>query len=175
MLLSRIGLGGGVVGVMEQQVDRRLTDAEIYERHAADLVRFAASITGASESEDVVATALARLFPSAGWRSASNQEAYLYRAVLNAARSHLRSQSRRQRRERKVAFDRARDVNWQPVGPDISFALDALSPRQRAVVHLTYWEERTGAEIAERLGISEGSVRKHLARAKESLRRLIDG
>lgn len=122
-----------------------------------------------------MATVLARLFPSAGWRSASNQEAYLYRTVLNAARSQLRSQSRRRRRERKLALDRSRYTNRQAAGPDVSFALDALTSRQRAVVHLTYWEELAGAEIAERLGISEGSVRKHLARAKETLRSLIDG
>ncbi len=97
VLLSRIEVGGGVVGVMEQQVDRRLTDAEISDGYATDLVRFAASIVGASDSEDVVDTALARLLSSAGWRSARNQEAYLYRAVLNAGRSHLRSQSRQGR------------------------------------------------------------------------------
>ena len=36
-------------------------------------------------------------------------------------------------------------------------------------------EELTGPQVAERLGISEGSVRQHLARAKQTLRRLIGG
>lgn len=159
---------------MEQQVQRRLTDEEVYERHAADLVHFASSIVGSSEAEDVVATTLGQLFGSSAWRTARNQRSYLYRAVLNTARSHLRSQARREQRERKVAFERARHVDWETPGPDVSVALDALSSRQRAVVHLTYWEELTGAEVAERLGLSEGSVRKHLARAKQTLRRLID-
>ena len=99
----------------------------------------------------------------------------LYQAVLNASRSHLRSSFRRRRRERRAALERARSTDWDSAGPDLSSALDALSPRQRAVVHLTYWEELTGPEVAQRLGISEGSVRTHLARAKNVLRGLIDG
>lgn len=160
---------------MEQRVDRRLTDEEVYERHAVDLVRFASSVVGPSEAEDVVATAVIRLFRSPRWRSAENQVAYLYTTVSNACRSHLRSQKRRERRERTAAFERATDLDWHAPGPDVSFALDALSARQRAVVHLTFWEELTGPEVAERLGISEGSVRKHLGRAKDTMRRLIDG
>lgn len=153
---------------------RRLTDEEVYERHAVDLVRFASSVVGSSEAEDVVANTLVRLFRSSGWSAAENQTAYLYRAVLNACRSHLRTQIRRERREHKAAREQATGMDWESSTQDVSFALDALSPRQRAVVHLTFWEELAGADVAQRLGISEGSVRKHLARAKVTLKRLID-
>jgi DNA-directed RNA polymerase specialized sigma24 family protein len=38
-------------------------------------------------------------------------------------------------------------------------------------VYLTYWEDMTNQMTADYLGISAGSVRRHLARAKTHLRR----
>jgi RNA polymerase sigma-70 factor (ECF subfamily) len=51
----------------------------------------------------------------------------------------------------------------------------SLSARQRAVVFLTYWADLDGRGVAEMLGISEGSVRRHLHLARETLRRRLDG
>ena len=52
-------------------------------------------------------------------------------------------------------------------------ALAGLPLRQRAVVFLTYWADLTPAAVAVELGISEGSVRQHLARARRTLRRTL--
>jgi len=46
---------------------------------------------------------------------------------------------------------------------DVVRAVMELSPRQRAVVYLAYWEDMTPASTAAVLGIGEGSVRRHLA------------
>ncbi len=155
-------------------IDQRQRAERLYQQHAKALVAFAASIVGPSDAEDVVASVAGRIFSSPDLDRANNEQAYLYQAVRNAARSHLRSQGRRWRREQRTALDRAQSTDWSAPGPDLSLALDVLSPNQRSVVHLTYWEELTGAEVAERLGMSEGSVRKHLARAKDTLRGLIN-
>jgi RNA polymerase sigma factor (sigma-70 family) len=48
-----------------------------------------------------------------------------------------------------------------------------LSLRQRAVVVLAYWADLTPDDIADRLGISEGAVRRHLARARARLRAVL--
>jgi RNA polymerase sigma-70 factor (ECF subfamily) len=55
--------------------------------------------------------------------------------------------------------------------PEVLAAVRRLSVRQRAVIVLAYWEQLTVPEIAAHLGISEGSVRRHLARARSKLRR----
>ena len=55
--------------------------------------------------------------------------------------------------------------------PDVQQAVERLSVRQRAVVYLTYWEDMTNQMTADYLGISAGSVWRHLARAKTHLRR----
>jgi RNA polymerase sigma-70 factor (ECF subfamily) len=60
------------------------------------------------------------------------------------------------------------------VDVDVLAAVNKLSVQQRASVVLTYWEDLTPAQIASRLGISEGSVKRHLARARARLRELLD-
>lgn len=170
--LSRIELVGGVSAPVEPMVDVQYGVEELYRLYAGDLVRFAATVVGSADAEDVVAAVFSQALHRNAFFSAQNQRAYLYRAVLNACNSHGRSQSRRRHRERRV-LARPEALMVDGPGPDLSAALDSLSVKQRAVVHLTYWEDLDGAEVAKRLGISEGSVRKHLGRAKDKLRKLI--
>lgn len=151
----------------------RLDTEELYRRYADDLVRFAATIVGSAEAEDVVARVFSRAMRNDAFLKADNQRSYVYRSVANESKSYIRSRGRRHRRETKAYVERSKSIAWQSPDTDLSVALDALSVQQRAVVHLTYWEDLSGKEVATRLGISEGSVRKHLARAKEKLRELI--
>lgn len=57
---------------------------------------------------------------------------------------------------------------------DAERALAHLSPQQRAVAYLAYWYDQTPLQIAELLGVREGTVRKQRARAREHLRRILD-
>ena len=41
-------------------------------------------------------------------------------------------------------------------------------------MYLTYWEDLAPQTIANLLGVSEGTVRKQLARARDQLRRILD-
>jgi RNA polymerase sigma-70 factor (ECF subfamily) len=54
--------------------------------------------------------------------------------------------------------------------PDVVEAVLALSHQQRACVYLTYWNDFNAGQVAEWLHISEGSVKRHLARARANLR-----
>ena len=58
----------------------------------------------------------------------------------------------------------------EPVVADAHRLLDGLSEQQRAVVYLAYWEDWTAADIAAHLGVSDGTVRRQLARARAKLR-----
>jgi RNA polymerase sigma-70 factor (ECF subfamily) len=149
-----------------------MTDEEIYRKHADDLVRFATGLVGPFDAPDVVTDACLRSFASPRWRTVDNHRAYLYRAVLNHAHSHHRATLRRRVREMRSA---PREATWSPdVDFDVLAAVDRLSVRQRAVVVLTYWEDLRPAEVASRLGISEGSVKRHLNRARSRLREQLD-
>ena len=60
------------------------------------------------------------------------------------------------------------------IAPEVRDAIETLSPRQRAVVFLTYWEDLDERAVAHRLHISVGSVRQHLHRAKQKIGRQLD-
>lgn len=147
------------------------TDRQLYERYGTAVTRFATSLVGASDAPDVVQSALASLLANEALSSAENPKALLYRAVLNEARSFQRSAFRRRRRERRFADS---VVNVDPeVEPEVAHAVASLSPQQRACVFLTYWEDMSPNQIAERLGVAEGTVKAHLARARDRLREVL--
>lgn len=150
------------------------SDTELYRAHAAEMVRYATVLVGPGDAPDVVTDAVLRAFESPGWRDVRHPRAYLFRAVLNTATSSHRSRSRRARREdvagRRPSPDPTPSTELRL---DVHRALDVLSTQQRAVVYLAYWDDLPAAEIANVLGIGEGSVRKQLARARARLREVI--
>ena len=57
--------------------------------------------------------------------------------------------------------------------PEVAEAVSRLSPQQRAVVFLTYWNDLDVAGIAALLGVGEGTVRKQLDRGRSKLREVL--
>lgn len=147
------------------------TDAELYARHGAELVRFASVLVGPSGADDLVADAVARVFAHPSWPGVANRRAYLFWAVLNAAREHERSAGRRRRREQLAAPREA--VDAPVVRPEVLAAMRSLDPRQRAIVFFTYWQDRTTAEIADELGITTRTVQRELTDARRHLEELL--
>lgn len=142
--------------------------AECYEKHSEALLRFAASVAGPTNAADVLSVAVLGVLQSAK-PEISDLRAYLYRAVANAGAKHWRAADRRSRRERAFA---ALQRFEEPSGSGLEFsaAIAVLSPQQRAVIHLTYWEDLTPGSVADRLGVSDGTVRRQLARARNKLK-----
>jgi len=151
----------------------RVSDAEVYQCHARDLVRFATVLVGPDDAQDVVANAFMRALSSNGWGQVTDPRAYLFRVVANEARNLKRSAARRRVREATVADHP--EVEIPSPRPDVVAAIEGLSVRQRSVVYLAYWEDMTDQMIGEHLGIGSGSVRRHLGRARSKLREVLDG
>ena len=150
----------------------------LYELHATELVRFATSLVGPHDAADLVSTVFVTALGGSSLESAADPRAYLYRSVLNASHSESRSSARRNRREEHVAsHDRVGQavLNSAAADTDVWAALSDLSERQRAVAYLTYWLDLTPDAVAEMLDISTGSVKKHLDRARKSLRNSLGG
>jgi RNA polymerase sigma-70 factor (ECF subfamily) len=143
------------------------SDAEIYARHAPELVRFATVLAGPSGADDLVATAVLKAFTNPRWEQVENRRAYLYRAVLNAARQEGRSTVRRLRREQAVAPVELGEQT--SVRPEVMAAVRRLDTRQRAIVFFTYWQDRTPTEIADELGVTVRTVQRELADARTQL------
>lgn len=147
------------------------TDAELYAALAPELIRFATALVGPREAADVLSAAVVKALASGGWARVANRRAYLYRAVFTTARTHGWRHHRRLELEARTG----RGAHWDlpNLDTDVRDAVLALSVRQRAVIVLTYWSDLDPASVAEHLGISEGSVRRHLARARARLREVL--
>jgi RNA polymerase sigma-70 factor, ECF subfamily len=151
--------------------DADLDDAALYARHARRLIALATTLAGPSAAEDVVSAAMVRVLASPGWTGVQDRGAYLTRAVVNEVRNAHRADLRREARELRAS--RNRSIEPVDAVPEVLAALAGLPLRQRAVVFLAYWADMTPAAIAAELGIREGTVRQHLARARRSLRRTL--
>lgn len=145
------------------------TDEEIYRKHADELMRFASVLVGPDHAADAVSSAVIAVFTSKAWPQVTNPRAYLYRAVLNQCRMTARGDSRRRALESRTETTEPSHPQ-AAADPDVLAAVAALSPRQRAVVYLAYWDDLDPPRVAALLGISDGSVRRHLARARKRLK-----
>jgi len=152
---------------------RRSPDEVIYERLAPELTRFATGLVGRDDAADVTASAFLRAPAAPTWPAVTNHRAYLYRTVLDEARTWARRRSQRPVREVAAAVHRRSLELPGGFDPAVADAVARLGVRRRAVIVLMYWADLSPAAIAERLGISEGSVRRHPARARARLREVL--
>ncbi len=148
------------------------SDAAVYAALAPELIRFAAALVGRNDAADILSSAVVQALASPTWPNVTNRRAYLYRAVFNTSQTHLRR--RRLRSELEGRTGAAAHWDLPNLHPEVRAAVVGLSVRQRAVIVLTYWSDLAPAGVAERLGLSEGSVRRHLARARARLRKVLD-
>jgi len=172
VLLAAVSPGSGVGGISSVMGG---SDGEIYAKHAEELIRFATALVGPADAPDVLAEAVLGALRSRGWPTIENKRAYLYRSVLNRANAWRRSERRRLVRESRWMHNSDLYLVGDPElpNPEIMTALTRLSPAQRAAIFLTYWEDLDPAAVGLRLGTSEGSVRRQLARARKKLRGLL--
>ncbi|MCI0545139.1 MAG: RNA polymerase sigma factor [Actinobacteria bacterium] len=144
-----------------------MNDEETYRLYARELTEYATTLVGPFDAGDVVTDACLKAFASRGWPGVLNRRAYLYRTVLTVATDHHRATLSRRVREMKVAVR----PTLAPVEVDLDVlsAVERLSVQQRAVVYLTYWADLPPEDVAARMGVSTGTVKRHLARARKRL------
>ena len=101
--------------------------------------------------------------------------AWVRRVAINASHDSFRSERRRRRREQALTPP-AQDSQTDRYSSDYTASdlLHALPARQREVATLFYVDDRSVAEIAAILGLTEGTVKYHLSHARDGLRRALD-
>ncbi len=142
-----------------------------YRAHAADLVAYATVLVGPHDAYDVMADVVAATLARGSLAGVDDVRAYWFRAVGNTAAGRHRSSARRRARETRGGARPA--TTTDDSGDDARALLAALSVQQRAVVYLTYWHDWPPDRIAEALGVSDGTVRKQLARGRAHLKEVL--
>jgi RNA polymerase sigma factor (sigma-70 family) len=146
----------------------RLDELEALYRSRFDVfVRIAAGVTGDPErAPDVVQDAFATAVRKRGsFRGAGPLEAWVWRIVLNTARSDARRSVPAARYEARAA------TNGSPErDAELRVALARLPERQRTAVFLRYYADLDYAAIGEALGIADGTVAATLNAARSALR-----
>ena len=133
----------------------------------AELKRYAYLLCGnGAEAEDLVQDALIRTFTFARRRDVTQVEQYVRKVMLNLYVDRARRRRLWQRLVPLVAAPAHQDAHEHS---DLGQALDGLSARQRACVVLHYYADLPISEIGAQLGISGGSVKRHLHEARNRL------
>jgi RNA polymerase sigma-70 factor (sigma-E family) len=137
------------------------------------LLRTAYLLTGnMADAEDLLQAALAKTYLA--WDRIEDRGAldgYVRRAMVNTHISWWR-----RRRVQEFPTDELPDqvVADHAAGSDLQEtmrrAIDRLPERMRSAVVLRYYEDMTEAEVAERLGVSLGTVKSTVSRAVAKLR-----
>ena len=153
--------------------------AEFMAARSSQLYRSAYLLTtSAPAAEDLLQTALAKAY--AAWprvRRADDPVAYVHGILI---KSFLSERRRRSSTELPVAqpdriTDRTSSTDHDPTDRlALMTALAQLSVTDRAVVVLRFWEDRSVAQTAQDLGLTEAAVKNRSLRALRELRLLLD-
>lgn len=145
---------------------------ELAARHENTLFRAALAILGdVQEAEDAVQdTFLRYLEKRPELYDEAHEKAWLLRVTANSCKSILRLRRRHPSVELLDVYP-APDKESR----EVLEAVLSLPQNQRAAVHLFYYEGYSTEEIARILGQRPGTVRSHLSRAREALRRRLKG
>ena len=155
--------------------------ADLYVRHVPAANRLAFLLTGnRSLAEDLVHDAFVRCVGRFGHLRAHEAfDAYLRRTIVNLHTSRLRRLrverewlSKEAARQGRAGAARLPDV---PAREDMWRRLQALPPRQRAVLVLRYYEDLSEKETADALRCSVAAVKSLTARATAAMREGIRG
>ena len=151
--------------------------AELYDRHAPALHRFAARRLGTQAAEDICAETFAVAFRrrTAFDRTYADARPWLFGIAVKLVGRQRRAEGRLLRALSRAVPAPPGDGGADAIharleaaaaGPTLARALAALPPEQRDVLLLVAWAELSYEEIARALGVPVGTVRSRLNRAR---------
>ena len=155
----------------------RQDDAEFtacVHRHSRLVFRVAyAVLRNSHDAEDVVQEVFLKLYRSSAWNDVRDEKAYLARVAWRAAVDHLPKQHQEAEDEAEIASahpspeQTAVDSDLQR---KVHRLIDGLPEELRQPLALSTIQELTSGEIAQVMGIPEGTVRTRVLRARQLLR-----
>ncbi|RYY66855.1 MAG: sigma-70 family RNA polymerase sigma factor [Chitinophagaceae bacterium] len=160
-----------------RQGDRKL-QKELYERFAPKMFGVCLRYAGATEeAEDILQEGFVKVFNKIGsFRGEGSFEGWIRRIIVNTAIEHFRRKTYLQpvtEREEETMESDYLSVLDSLAEKDIIGLVQQLSPGYRSVFNMYVVEGYTHKQIGELLGISEGTSKSQLSRAKAILQDLV--
>ena len=158
--------------------DNRLAFGLLVEAYQPQLRRFLMNLTGGdSDLTDDLAqeTFLKAYLNVRNFKGLSSFATWLYRIAYNEFYSHVRSRHPENRLEEDLPTEDLTDRSAEGVEASLTVkeALQTLGETERAIITLFFVEDLPVKKIATIVGMNENTVKSHLRRGKESLRRVI--
>ena len=152
--------------------------AELVHRHINLVYSVALRYTGNSpDAQDVTQAVFIILAQkAASLRQRTTLTGWLYETTRFTARQVLRTRNRQQAREQEAYMESTlNDSNtenlWRQLAPILEDAMSRLNEKERTLLALRFYENKSGAETAALLGIQEWAAHKRATRALEKLRK----
>ena len=125
-----------------------------------------------SQAEDAAQETFVRAWQSyGGFRAEASEKTWLTAIAANVCRNLLRSPWNRRRVD--LSFLEDRPVTAEEPDDTVLQAVLSLPAKYRQVVVLYYYRECSTGEIAEMLGLPQGTVSVRLKRARERLKPMV--
>lgn len=151
--------------------------AELVHRHIHLVHSVALRFTGNSgDAQDVTQAVFIILARKAGdLRASTILTGWLYETTRFTAMKLLRTKARQQARERAAYMestltDSSPGGVWKQLEPLLEEAMNGLDEKERTLLALRFYENKSGAQTAAILGIQESAAHKRTNRAVEKLR-----
>jgi RNA polymerase sigma-70 factor (ECF subfamily) len=160
--------------------------AAIFDRHAAEILRYVHTRLGPDLAEDITAEAFLAAFRrrdhyDLAWADA---RPWLYGIAVRLIGKHRRAEGRYRRLLQAAPTDRSAEdlgdrsadrVTAQQLRPRLAAVLDDLPGRDRELLLLVAWAGLSYAEAAQALGLTTGAVRSRLHRIRTRTRAALGG
>jgi len=157
--------------------DRRMQE-ELYTRFAPKMYAVCLRYAGnAEEAEDILQEGFIKIFKKlASFRSEGSFEGWIRRIFVNTSIEHFRRKTYMQpisEQEENTMEGKSLSVLDSLAEKDLIDLIQQLSPGYRTVFNMYIVEGYTHKEIGELLGISEGTSKSQLSRAKVILQEMV--
>ncbi len=148
-----------------QQVDKE-TVIKLYDEFYLDVVRLAFSYVKSQEdSMDIAQNVFLKLISSNAVLFPGSEKSWLLTVTANECRNHLKKYRPAEELSESIPADEKDREVW--------YLLDTLSPDNRAVIQLYYYDGYSVEEIAKILHISRSGVSMRLSRARKKLKKVL--
>jgi RNA polymerase sigma-70 factor (ECF subfamily) len=164
----------------QEPAAREACFAGLVERQSRFVFRVAyALLRNSHDAEDVVQDTFLKLYRAGAWEAIENERAFLARAAWRMAVDKLKSVRATTPLAAELASRGGANPEEAMVTADWNAAVhrlvDALPQELRQPLALSTVEEMNSREIAQAMGIAEGTVRTRIMRARQILKRKLAG